>query len=209
MGRDLLETFAWCLAETRAWCQMQGERDDPVNSLRTPALRPACMEEEVTYCYEWGDGDNKQALLSTLSQKRAEALWQRGQYPRDTRDGTQGGRLLISSPEDSDVCGLSVAFSEGFIDDEDVPPWDTWFWYVEEAYTESPEYRRACNASQWATTSLAHHWLCWVPDAFVPLAEEGIAVNPMGCLVWASDYRKTWYYDTPTLRLLDAEGYLR
>ena len=136
---DPLLTFRWRLAETIAWCRLSGYFADPVNSLRTPQLRPKCMIDEPTYGYEWGGYEERQATMYRLSEKRAELLRKLGKYPSAPTQSVSKGRLLLNDPDNSDICCLSEWDSRGFIDPYDLPPWDTWFWYSEEEVTCNQE----------------------------------------------------------------------
>ncbi len=71
------------------------------------------------------------------------------------------GRILLCFPMETVSCGAAEAASRGFFDAEDVPPWDTWFWYAGQVI------------------------LCWVPDGFISRAQAGIDANPVDCIHWA------------------------
>ncbi len=214
---DLLTAFRWRLAETIAWCDALGSLADPVNSLRTPSLEPACMMDEPNHTqvplgYPWGDAPEKQATLRALSEARFDRLYRTGLHPVTPATNVGNGRLLISDHENSDWCCLSVHASRGFIDSDDVPPWDTWLWYGEEPAAGEPGFlqRMQTHYREYSNQiyTIKRHWLCWIPTAFIPLVNEGIAVNPVECFWWASEYKERGY-DTPFLRLLDVEGFLR
>ena len=132
-----------------------------------------------------------------------------------------GGKLLIIFPEDSDICCLSVYEAEGFIDDEDVPPWDTWIGYFEESITPEEtyvlqtqaRYRASYNKSNssefedWTPEPIVSYILCWIPRDFVELVNEGVLANPVECFFWASEYQRR-HFNTPLLRELDSLGLL-
>lgn len=84
------------------------------------------------------------------------------------------GRLLLYSPERTDQGGASWSDTEGFFDCADVPPWDTWVCYIPSGSVE-PLFKTAPPL------------VCWIPPALIEIATDGIEVNPMGCLAWASD----------------------
>ena len=54
--------------------------------------------------------------------------------------------------------------SQGFIDEDEIAPWDTWI------------------------EAIGGHVLTWVPAAFVSLVADAILVNPEECIRWASDW---------------------
>ena len=81
--------------------------------------------------------------------------------------------------------------SEGYFDDFNEPPWDTWVGYV---------WDDAAPGG-----SAKPFWSClvtWVPAACIPYARRGIDVNPEACIVFAADL------DIPFTRLLRQHGLL-
>ncbi|MEO6849086.1 MAG: hypothetical protein ABI203_06105, partial [Mucilaginibacter sp.] len=82
------------------------------------------------------------------------------------------GRILVSEIDCVVRDGISEAASNGFIDINDCPPIDTWF------YTITYDRRRNIFA--------------WIPDQFVNLVDEAIDVNCLGCMKW---------YDSETFSL--------
>ena len=119
------------------------------------------------------------------------------------------------------MCGVSEPESEGFIDALDVPPWDTWICYVCEPNAPDPEeVRKTQEANRayynkpprdgfvdWQPPAAVCFLLCWIPDQFVSLVDEGIKFNPMQCFFWASEYKQR-HYNTELLRQLDAQNLL-
>ena len=128
------------LAETIAWCREKASLNDPKSCLRTPDLRPANLSLTPN---KWGvlEYNWKTAISSVeaLSDRRAELLGQAVTYSNTLHPDLAGGRFLIADPDNSDQCGLSEPESLGFIDDLDVPAWDTWICYVQEQTTPDPE----------------------------------------------------------------------
>ncbi|MEO3406567.1 hypothetical protein AAFN85_21815 [Mucilaginibacter sp. CAU 1740] len=74
------------------------------------------------------------------------------------------GRILVAEIEQTVFDGASEAVSYGLIDIYDCPPIDTWF------YMTKIKGLRVLYA--------------WIPEYFVELADEAIAVNCMDCLQW-------------------------
>lgn len=171
-----------CLIQTILWCQLHARAAEPEHSLRTPELRPRAD-------FAWGK-DTPNAVLR-LAQTRAELLKNTGSV--EVQEEQVSGRLLLADPKESDLCGLSVFESGGYIDTDDVPPWDTWVHYAHEDTV--------------AGGKRASYLLCWVPSCFVPHVEKGIAVNPVECFFWATEY-KARGYNTALLRQLQAQGLL-
>lgn len=211
------------LAETIAWCRLHVSVDDPGRSLRTPHLRPSNLaitaNQWGNFDYEWGTVEEKQAVVSDLAGRRAQLLRAENEYSVTLPPALAGGRLLIAEPEQSDWCGLSIHETNGFIDDLDVPAWDTWVCYLHETITPDPEQvhrtREALCASygmesyaDWQPPSSVSYILCWIPPEFVAMVEMGIKVNPVECFFWATEYKRR-HYSTELLRGLDTAGILR
>jgi hypothetical protein len=78
-----------------------------------------------------------------------------------------GGRLLIYEPDMNLAHGLEESETRGFVDIDNIPPWDTWIDYVIEAK--------------------ANYLLSWVPGPLVTLVTDGIAVSPEMCFRFLDD----------------------
>jgi hypothetical protein len=118
--------------------------------------------------------------VEALAEQRARLLQLANAYPDpDERDvlvkGLSGGRLLVCTGLDESVAdGAAQAESRGFFDIYDLAPWDTWICYVR------PQGEDNGRTGQGQATYV----LSWVPSAFVSLVEDGIRVNPVGCIRW-------------------------
>jgi hypothetical protein len=99
------------------------------------------------------------------------------------------GRLLLFDPDASLFDGAAEVTSQGFFDAANTPPWDTWVYY-----DTDPDRRY----DDFFSTLL----ISWVPPAMVEFANEGISVNPEGCIRWAADV------DVPHTRILRNKGFL-
>jgi hypothetical protein len=71
------------------------------------------------------------------------------------------GRLLEFIPSQTLMDGAAKYSSNGFFDVNNVPPWDTWVAFSERILVS------------------------WVPPLLVEIAQNGIDVNPEGCIRWA------------------------
>ena len=71
------------------------------------------------------------------------------------------GSILIYIPNDTLFDGASEVASEGFFDDYDAPPWDSWFHYQQRKL------------------------FAWIPSVLIPLAQAGIDANCVQCIEWA------------------------
>jgi hypothetical protein len=120
----------------------------------------------------------QQASVEALAEQRASLLQLAHAYPDpDERDvlvrGLSGGRLLVCTGLDESVWdGAAQAESRGLFDINDLAPWDTWICYVPPQGEDN------------GRTGQAPFVMSWVPSAFISLVEDGIRVNPVGCIRW-------------------------
>lgn len=147
-----IETILERLAETIAWCSPRIDLDDPQGCLRTPTLRPHPLE------------DGRSAVVESVARARYIALHA---PPKRPATDLAGGRLLIYEPDMNMAHGLEESETRGYVDIDNIPPWDTWIGYVVEAK--------------------AHYLLSWVPGSFVALVTDGIAVSPEMCFRFLDD----------------------
>src|SRR5438477_10623316 len=94
-----------------------------------------------------------QAIVDSVAEQRALMLrwWSQRSYPIVPADDLVGGKLLLFAPGDSLFDGAAGNETDGFFNDENEPPWDTWLCYAEEWYLVS-----------------------WVPPQLIELADGGI-----------------------------------
>ena len=76
----------------------------------------------------------------------------------------EGGRVLIAEIDKTVIDGASEAASQGLIDGYDCPPIDTWFYMVR--------------------VKGLRVLFAWIPEHFVGLVDEAIAINCINCLFW-------------------------
>ncbi len=88
-----------------------------------------------------------------------------------TPDGTlsdgQQGRVLMVYPFHSLNDASMEAESDGMIDEYDLPPWATWFYYTEDS---DEEYYNALYV--------------WIPQDFVAAIEQAMEVDTYDSLLW-------------------------
>jgi hypothetical protein len=75
------------------------------------------------------------------------------------------GKLLVWHRDDTIDDGAGERETSGYLDESDMPPWDTWVAYVD---------AEACSG----------YLVSWVPPAFVPAVGRAIAVNAYDALYW-------------------------
>jgi hypothetical protein len=81
-------------------------------------------------------------------------------------EGRAGGRVFATD-FNSDICRAATVPSNGFLDDFDVPGWDTWFAHVDTGKFGGVVYG-------------------WVPPA-LQLADRGFDVIPVQSIGWVED----------------------
>jgi len=86
------------------------------------------------------------------------------------REATRPMSLLVVDPAASVFDGAAWVASNGYLDVNNVPPWDTWLLTL----PPHPEGSRGRLV------------LCWVPEWAGDLVDEGIVVEPVSCLSWAT-----------------------
>ncbi|MBW3543686.1 MAG: hypothetical protein KY476_25830 [Planctomycetes bacterium] len=159
--------FRQCLAETLAWCRPRFDAASPADCLRSAELAPARnIVHEVR-------------RLQEVSYEIGEVIGRRrallGSVP-PIFSLPEGDRILAFLPQHSLWHGSSVPVTDGFIDEDEIPPWDSWILLVDEVL------------------------LSWVPASMVPAVDEAILLNPEESIRWASSLT-----DSAT-REMQAEG---
>ena len=138
--------FIRSLNDAIAWCSMFAAVDDPKNSLRRLNIELHPMQSQY-------------GQLISVQYERSWQLRNQG-IPESLGRDLQQGRLLAYWPDSNVADGASKAETEGFFDDADCPPQDTWMWFEEGLL------------------------ICWIPSLFHKLVEDGIAVNPVEDIIW-------------------------
>lgn len=203
---DRLATFERRLCEAIVWCDGRASLIDPAQSLRTPALRPPFLlttQPERTEPPAWmltprelldpQIQAEREGIVEALSEARARLLYAAHKQPtvgsREVSALSHGRLLVCTAPDEGVDDWASHGESQGFFDVSDLPPWDTWVWYVN-------KHKRKHAGER------VSFLLSWVPALFLPLVERGIRVNPVDCLEWATTY------DSPFVRQLQERGLL-
>lgn len=109
-------------------------------------------------------GDNKQ-FYNGLFEKQLE--FKSGIIKSQSPFVKPAGQVLVAEIDYTFIDGVSEEASQGFIDINDCPPIDTWFYLAFNKHTRL--------------------LFCWIPQQFVDLVEEGIKVNAVECFYWYSD----------------------
>jgi hypothetical protein len=157
---------AQALSKTVQWCSVPKPKS---HSLRSPETDPSAILEmrrfPETDIKAWVQEkyENYRKVVSTVIQQRADLLRTMA-LPTTDQAGVPGlqGKLLVYFPLETVSDGAASASSNGFFDEVDAPPWDTWFWYSNRAI------------------------LCWVSEDMASKAQAGIDANPVECIHWAN-----------------------
>jgi hypothetical protein len=140
------------------WCAVHVDANAPAHCFRHRELLPDAALSD-------GFGRLSAALLATPDRLIAHiAARQVTTAPAETH----AGRWLLYDPARSLCDGAAAAESNGYVDDDNAPPWDTWIAWLP------------------GTSADALHGslLAWVPDIFCAAVESGINVNPEQCIGW-------------------------
>jgi hypothetical protein len=117
--------------------------------LRTPSLCPSSSLSEVRTAADRDD------IVRSVVARRSVLVSAQAQS-----SDVRAGKLLLYAPEENLADGAARYASNGFFDNDNVPPWDTWVAFSQGAL------------------------LSWVPPLLIGLAQSGIDVNPEGCIRW-------------------------
>lgn len=136
-----LQPFRERLAEAVSWGSRH-RQGPPGESLRSAPLAPPPA-------MPWAE-----TVRSVMDRR----LVQLGRSWRRTLDPLGGGLLLVYFPTPPHSRGAARQASEGYFDERDTPPWDTWVGYLEEAARS--------------------YLVAWVPPFALGPASAGIAASP-------------------------------
>ena len=78
------------------------------------------------------------------------------------------GQIFVFEVDGTLIDGAAAVSSHGLLDDYNCPPIDTWF------YLTNDDDNRVLFA--------------WIPKELVSYADDGISVNPEGCIRWFTEY---------------------
>lgn len=161
VSNSTAEAFRHSLAQAVAWCDPRVDADSPATCLRSAELLAALPESEATSGY-WQSVTVINQLVTLRSSFVASEEGRHGQH----------GRLVCCHVAASEASEASCGESEGYFDEFDVPPWDSWVaWFPHGNSDQSND----------------GYLIAWVPPALVDLAQRGIDVNPVECIFWADD----------------------
>ncbi|HUS14596.1 MAG TPA: hypothetical protein VM536_06200 [Chloroflexia bacterium] len=209
---SMLNSLVWRLAETIAWCAPRTVPADPLMSLRNLELLPPGYRfvetDEALHRFEPSLPEPMDPFAAEVAQRRAALLRESGTYPVSAARGPAGGRLLCYAPWRNLEEACEEPASGGFYDLQAIPPWDTWIALLHadtvdraDTTTQLDVFREPGGPFAPGTRCWYDHYIvCWVPAAFIALADAGLLTSTTACIYWADDL------DAPWLRALRAAG---
>lgn len=210
---DQLAAFRQSLAETIAWCAARATVADPEGCLRTPDLKSVSLDDARSL-------GERQACVATVIEARSRLLREAGLYPSKPATDLAGGRLLLFDPDETLSDGAAAVGSRRFFDDDNVPPWACWVLYVADPLTPEQQQAQGQRTGRWSHVAPtpeagtlggppyyfvgAHqsYLVSWVAPALIPLAHNGVVVNPENCIEWLVDRDTPFTHALQELHLL-------
>lgn len=152
--------LAYFILQTALWCHRHTHVDEPNSSLRKIQLDTFVLRKSVFQ------------LFQEIHFQRWNPQFEGKRHSFTSKDLqiVFKGKFLAFFPNYSLWHGAANGETNGFFDDEPKPPWDSWVDYFEDP-TNPPR----------------EHLISWIPEAFIPIAQAGIDVNPEQCIYWADE----------------------
>ena len=176
-----LKAFLISLQGTIEWCTTRCDLNDPEFGLRSTQIYPdpfqISFQGKHAYTY----------IVESVARKRKYGLGYSWKEEINPANSLLGGRLLAYEPDVNLSDGAAVPVSKGFLDELNVPGWDTWVAFIQDRRDEYPS---------------DGYLVSWIPAELTNLVSNGIYVNPEGCI---------WWLDTEEnhlAKLLKTEGLL-
>jgi hypothetical protein len=167
---EKIDWFFTSLAETIAWCSRSDVGSDPKSSLRLIEPNDFCLDSRTSRVYG-------------IRVRRSRRLARAGITKLQPAKDLQGGRLILFEPDATASDGAAESISQGYFDVHNVPPFDTWVWYVDEQFNAQEIYEQSVRRSQ-ASLQPSEYLIAWVPSRFLEIVNAGIDVIPEECVSW-------------------------
>lgn len=152
------------IIETIKYCNIVADPNAPNLCFRSLKIKP--------YAFYW----SRFQFVRDVQRIRNAILSQRGVLPSyDSISLPDEGCMLVYFPENNLADGAARVCSNGYFDDDNIPPWDTWIAYFEEPVRENG----------WMGDT--QYLIAWVPKIFVETVDIGIWANPEKCIQWLDD----------------------
>jgi hypothetical protein len=179
--------FIQQLAETQRWCQPRTVTQDLEHCLRSPEIRPAL---ELFYSNDRAIWVQTEMIREVTAQRKAK-LAQKNEGRSSSPHLANDGRLLLCAYDYTNHNGATAAETDFFLDENDVPPWDTW---VGEVTGLGSARALGIWGGAWPPTldstigQVAPNQgllVCWIPNEFVRIVEQALEIECVGMLCWA------------------------
>jgi hypothetical protein len=113
-------------------------------------------------------GSRKSVVQSVIA-KRSQRLRSKHEVIKSGK-WSQAGRLIACRPDLNLSEGAMLVATAGYFDYEELPPYDTWVGFVFEP-------------------NFMSFLISWVPDAYIHVVAEGLAVSSTECAIWLDDLK--------------------
>jgi len=173
------QRFLKSLTEAIAWCTGSGSLSEPRTSLRS------CKPSDLVSPEDQVDG---------VCISRSFRLPELGRRLPPVTD-LCGGRLVAYFPSFNLADGWAETQSKGFLDVDNIPPYDTWVWWVR-------GISRVEYADHRTSEIDASYLVAWVPPDFIELADAGIRANPEDCIRWLDTLDDDFVRSIRSMKLL-------
>jgi hypothetical protein len=175
--------FCRSLAAVVAWariCMIVKSDANTRNVFRTRSIEPSAARFEGDEVSLYGARDEMRREVWRVVAEREQHLEAFGVTlpPHDSAFRVleeNGGALVAYFPHQNLCDGAAVLSSDGFFDNNNVPPWDLWIDLL-------PVPSELLHGGHLHASLL----VSWVPHHLVPLAQAGIDVNPEECILFAT-----------------------
>jgi hypothetical protein len=135
---------------------------------------PYIYNTEWTIQPYWDNTDLIEELYYTQIAQKQQLI-----SPENTNP-TVKGDIFVFSMDETLIDGAAAVESLGFLDENNCPAIDTWFYLIEQ---ESPSVLNLVGQER------RRLLLSWVPEQFIGGVDIGIQVNPENCIDWF----RNWY----------------
>lgn len=185
-----LVLFKGRLAETIAYCRPRVALNDRENSLRS--LSPLDESDKS----DWLVDESKLVRFANqIFEQRPQQILSLN-LPIQENPDLQGGKLLVMLPYFSDSSGAEYMESDGFIDGDAFPAWDTWI-YIGWDHI----YNRGNHVVH------GYYLISWIPPEFIHLTDLTIKASATGCIMWLDNIEDK-HFDFTFATILRDAGFL-
>jgi hypothetical protein len=167
-----LDEFRRSLAATIAWCG-----DGTYTPNRSEHLRSAQLRPPIDIANNTDSLDVVRGAVQCVIDRRCTYLG----LDRDANISVDlaGGRLLAFYPQVTIFDGWAAIESNGFFDPANVPPWDTWIFFIDDFL------------------------ISFVPQRFINNVESGLITNAEECILWLREVSHSFVLELKNLKLVE------